>query len=237
MKEQREYYKYHDQIDALPLESLGSEKIDEPSLVLKSDFHSLMVEKLSDDSISKFNQNVIPEVPKNQFFVCDLCDYQSKSLALFNRHKMNHRNCTVCDKSFSGKRSLELFLKHLKEHESGPALKLSKVEKEIHKCHVCNEIFPYKSYLIRHTEKSHNQRSSDLKLDTFNTTTLVEADKLIVIDTPQKIFVKSDSKMELINCDSEKIQPDLNQQNQMQPNEIIKQRSRKQKFVERESFE
>ena len=75
MKEQREYYKYLDQIDALPLESLGSGKIVEPSLVLESDFHSLMVEKLSDDSISKFNQNVIPEVPKNQFFVCDLCGF------------------------------------------------------------------------------------------------------------------------------------------------------------------
>ena len=77
-------------------------------------------------------------------------------------------------------------------------------------------------------------------MDTFNEKMIVEADKLIISDIPKKVFVKSDSKLELISENSEKNQPNQIQPNQVQSIEIQpneRKKSRKQTITKRESYD
>ena len=103
--------------------------------------------------------------------------------------------------------------------------------KEIHQCDKCNQIFDFKSYLKRHIEKSHKKNSSVLEMDESTMKNLVETEQLVIFDTPKEILVKTDSKTEHNSENSKKIQ--LNQ-NEIQPNELVKSRSRKQTLVKRE---
>ena len=100
----------------MPLESIESDVVNEPPQDTESDFHTLMVEKLALDSVSKINECENPKEPKTVFFCCNLCDYKSESLGFFNRHKKSHKICAVCDEIFSGSNSTVLLNNHMKKH-------------------------------------------------------------------------------------------------------------------------
>ena len=59
-----------DKIEDLPLENIETEIINEPPLAPESDFHSILVEKLSNNSVIKFNEcspDIVHEEPKSVF--------------------------------------------------------------------------------------------------------------------------------------------------------------------------
>ena len=147
---------------------------------------------------------IVHDGPKSEVFSCNLCRHESKSIGFLNRHKKSHKTCTVCNKMFSGKHSATLLKIHLKKHKPKPPF-----VKEIHKCEKCNQIFQYKSYLLRHIE-SHSQKSKAFKLETST------MEKLVTEKIPKIVCVENEN--------SEKVQP----------NQIVKSRSRKQKFEMRE---
>ena len=63
---------------------------------------------------------------------------------------------------------------------------------------------------------------------------LVESKELVIFETPKEILVKTDSELKQNSENSKKIQLNQINQNEVQPNQTVKHRSRKQKLVKRE---
>ena len=80
---------------------------------------------------------------KDNKYKCPLCKAKFKDKEVLSNHFASHKFCHVCGKSFGvGNKCDRDFLRHVKKCGKS------------HTCSRCGAEFPYKSYLVRHQEKS-----------------------------------------------------------------------------------
>merc|ERR1712079_421364 len=82
-------------------------------------------------------------------YECVLCDFKSKSEKMWSRHLKSHHQCNMCGMKFHGTNSTRTYNRHLKSHDTP----------EKYDCPECEKDFPFRSYLTRHIEKSHSNKS------------------------------------------------------------------------------
>ena len=73
------------------------------------------------------------------------CSFEAVSSSM-KKHVKSHLKCETCGKEFSGQYSKREHAKHVESHSKSKT-NVTKVE---NKCHICNQVFPYKSYIDRH---------------------------------------------------------------------------------------
>ena len=90
----------------------------------------------------------VHETPKPQLQGIVKCSFENcsfeASIVGMKSHVKSHKTCHTCGKGFSGQYSKRELAKHMESH-SKPTV--TKVES---KCHICNQVFPYPSYVERH---------------------------------------------------------------------------------------
>ena len=93
--------------------------------------------KMDHESLEK----LLPDQDKK--YKCPLCKAKFKDKEVLSNHFASHKFCHKCGKSFGvGNKCDRDFLRHVKKCGKS------------HTCSRCGAEFPYKSYLVRHQEKS-----------------------------------------------------------------------------------
>ena len=147
------------------LEHLGETKSQKPcdgKYIMHCD---LCCSRFEDENVFKSHisseHEVMPEI-----YYCSLCNYQTQSLAYWNKHVKTVYECDNCGDTFHGanaKRNLNFHLKTHQEKILNPKKiktvkpkQPRKVKPKIsHRCSQCEKSFPYLSYLNRHKLNIH----------------------------------------------------------------------------------
>ena len=183
-----------------------------------------------------------------QSYACSICNYETRSFMLLNNHLKSHYKCEECGKEFKGPNGKRNYTVHLKTHQQKspktpkirpskpPKQQKIKKSKKSYNCLHCDKVFPFLSYLNRHTKHYHTidlMKKIDFELISDSPVkpleTLQAAEEITLISESQPSQKRTDlmKKNELIN-DSPVKQPET-----LQPAESQPSRKRKQNIVPR----
>ena len=98
--------------------------------------------KMDHESLAK----LVPD--QDNKYKCPLCKAKFKDKEVLGKHFASHKFCHKCGKSTKCDRD---FLRHVKKCGKSP-----------HTCSLCGVEFPYKSYLVRHQEKSKCKQTAEI---------------------------------------------------------------------------
>jgi hypothetical protein len=142
------------------LEKTKSQKPCDGKYIMHCDLCS---SRFEEENVFKTHISSEHEVMTN-IYNCSLCDYQTQSLAYWNKHVKTVYECDNCGVTFHGdnaKRNLKCHLKTHQEKIPEPQkIKTVKQPRKVkpkisHECSQCEKSFPYLSYLNRHKKNIH----------------------------------------------------------------------------------
>lgn len=113
------------------------------------------------------NIEIIEAEATPQSYACSICDYETRSFMHLNNHLKSHYKCEECGKEFKGSNGKRNYTVHLKTHQQKspktpkirpskpPKQQKEKTSKKSYNCLHCDKVFPFLSYLNRHTKNYH----------------------------------------------------------------------------------